>query len=223
MLVADDYITLVASLPYLPPFEKAERVPITRLRLEQRLFMLRAEHREQLAKAENLVTWRMSLAKPRYDTEMVKHYRVLLQTITYPALRDFVSFRIDQQTILSALRQRTAGLNADEFAQLHHASRWAQFIIKHWDDAEFKLTFMYPWLPEARRLLDADDARGLDKLLMTTIWQRLSHISETNPFGFEAVFAFFFKWDILQAWFARDPVQAKNRFQEIIKEVRHGH
>ena len=215
MIVADSYITLVASLPYLPPFEKAERVPITRLRLEQRLFMLRAEHREQLTKAEKLVTWRMSLAKPRYDADMVRQYRVLSKTITHPALLNFIGFRIDQQTILTALRQRRAGMSADEFARIPHASRWTQFIIKHWDDAEFKLTFMYPWLPEARQLLEADEARDLDKLLMATIWQRLSRISESNPFGFEAVFAFVFKWDILQAWFAREPVLAKNRFQEI--------
>jgi len=35
--MAEPYITLVSSLPYLPPFEQAGRSPITRLRLEQRL------------------------------------------------------------------------------------------------------------------------------------------------------------------------------------------
>jgi hypothetical protein len=51
------------------------------------------------------------------------------------------------------------------------------------------------------------------------VWQRLSRIAESDPFGFEAVFAFVFKWDILRAWLARDPAAAKTRFQELIKEV----
>ena len=219
--MAGYYITLIASLPYLPPFEKAERSPITRLRLEQRLGMLRTDDALQLTKAETLISWRLSLAKPRSDNEMVSRYRKLRQMIKHPALQDFIEFRIDQQTILTALRQRKAGLGVATFTQSAHASRWTRFIISHWDDPDFKLTFMYPWLPEARRLLYANDARGLDCLLMTTIWQRLSRISDSNPFGFEAVFAFVFKWDILQAWFARDPIKAKSRFQELIKEVKH--
>lgn len=220
MLSADSYITLVASLPYLPPFEKAERVPITRLRLEQRLRILSADHTQQLAKAEALVSWRMSLTKPKNDALMVSQYRALLRNIEYPALRDFIAFRIDQQTVLAALRQRKAGLTVASFEQTAHASRWTRFITQHWDDPDFRLTFMYPWIPEARRLLTANDARGLDRLLMTVIWQRLSHISDSNSFGFEAIFAFVFKWDLLQAWFARDPIIAKSRFQALIKEVK---
>ena len=48
----------------------------------------------------------------------------------------------------------------------------------------------------------------------------ISRIAESNSFGFEAVFAFVFKWDILQAWLARDAEKAKSRFQELIKEVK---
>jgi hypothetical protein len=57
---------------------------------------------------------------------------------------------------------------------------------------------------------------------MNIIWQRLSLIAESNRFGFEAVFAFVFKWDILQAWLARDAAKATGRFQELIKEVKNG-
>ena len=37
------YYTLVTSLPLMPHFERAERIPLTRLRLEQRLRMLEPE------------------------------------------------------------------------------------------------------------------------------------------------------------------------------------
>jgi len=218
--MAKQYITLVASLPYLPPFEKAERSPITRLRLEQRLHILEPEDARQLASAEALVSWRMSLAKPKTDKEMVLHIRAARQEISQPALREFVEFRIDQQTILAALRQRKVVFESPFLEQVSGASRWGEVIASHWDDPDFKLATVYPWIPEARSYLEANDACGLDRLSMGIIWQRLSRIAESNRFGFEAVFAFVFKWDILQAWLARDAGKAKSRFQELIKEVK---
>lgn len=218
--MAEPYITLVSSLPYLPPFERAERSPITRLRLEQRLHILEPGDARQLAIAEALVSWRMSLAKPKTDKEMVLRCRAAMQEISQPALREFIEFRIDQQTILAGLRQRNAVFESAFLEQVSGASRWAGFIASHWDAPDFKLAAVYPWIPEARSYIDANDACSLDSLMMRVIWRRLGQIAESNRFGFEAVFAFVFKWDILQAWLARDAVKAKSRFQELIKEVK---
>ncbi|MGR8952879.1 MAG: DUF2764 family protein [Gammaproteobacteria bacterium] len=219
-----EYITLVSSLPYLPPFEKAERSPITRLRLEQRLHSLEPEDARQLALAEALVSWRLSLAKPKTDQEMVMRCRAALQEITQTALREFVEFRIVQQSILAALRIRQSNsLSESSFLeQVNGASRWAGVIASNWEHPDFKLEAVFPWIPEARDYLEAGDASGLDRLMMKLIWQRLSRITESNRFGFEAVFAFVFKWDILQAWLARDADKAASRFQELIKEVNNG-
>jgi hypothetical protein len=219
-MAADSYVTLVVSLPYLPPLEKAERLPISRLRLEQRLSSLTADHSLQLANAEALICWRPTLSKPKSDKDMVARFRILLQNTKHAALHDFIAFSIDLQTVIAALRLRESGMDVDAFQQLAGVSRWSRTITTHWSDADFKLGFMYPWLPEALRLLKARDASELDRLLMTYVWKTLTRISDSNPFGFEAVIAFVFKWDILQAWFARDPVKAKIRFQEIITEVR---
>ncbi|MDD1633963.1 MAG: DUF2764 domain-containing protein [Methylococcaceae bacterium] len=218
--MAGQYITLVASLPHLPPFEKAERSPITRLRLEQRLHILEPEDARQLALAEALASWRLSLAKPKTDKEMVLRCRSALKEISQPALREFVEFRIDQQTILSALRQRSAVFESSFLEQVNGVSRWTSTIACNWDHPDFKLAAVYPWIPDARNYLEINDACGLDRLMMDIIWQRLNRIAESNRFGFEAVFAFVFKWDILQAWLARDAGKAKSRFQELIKEVK---
>ena len=218
--MAELYITLVSSLPYLPPFERAERSPITRLRLDQRLSTLKSGDALQLAKAEAVASWRMSPAKPKTDKEMVLRCHAAMREISQPALREFIEFRIDQQVILAGLRQRHAGFGSSVLEQIIGASRWTNFIESHWDDPDFKLAAVFPWIPEARSYLETGDACALDKLMMNIIWQRLSRIAESNRFGFEAVFAFVFKWDILQAWLARDAVKAKSRFQELIKEVK---
>lgn len=220
--MAGQYITLVASLPYLPPFERAERSPITRLRLEQRLHILEPEDARQLALAEALASWRLSVAKPKTDKEIVLRCRAALQEISQPTLREFVEFRIDQQTILAALRQRNNvfAFESSFLEQVNGVSRWTSTIASNWDHPDFKLATVYPWIPEARKYLEINDALALDNLMMRVIWQQLSRIAESNRFGFEAVFAFVFKWDILQAWLARDAGKAKSRFQELIKEVK---
>ena len=56
---------------------------------------------------------------------------------------------------------------------------------------------------------------------MDVVWRRLSQLSDENPFGFEAVTAFVFKWNILQTWLLRDARIAKQRFQKLIDEVKH--
>ena len=65
------------------------------------------------------------------------------------------------------------------------------------------------------------DARGLERLLMDVAWRRLSRHAEQNTFSFEAVFAYFFKWDILQAWLSCDADQGKTRFRDLVDKVTH--
>ena len=217
------YYTLVASLPRLPYFERAERAPITRLRLEQRLRMLEWEDSRQLARAETLANWRMVSERPRTDAEMAARWHIALQEVENPALREFIEFRMDQQTILSGFRRRRTGLGPPAGDQIWGAGRCVRRIEQYWDDPDFRLASMYPWVPEARAFIEENDAASLERLLMSIIWRRLSRIAESNLFGFEAVFAYVFKWDILQAWLVRNAEGGKKRFQELIKGVKHGH
>ena len=91
----------------------------------------------------------------------------------------------------------------------------------HWDEPDFHLALLYPWLPQAKDLLATGDARGLERLLMDGAWRRLDRCAQQNTFGFEAVFSYFFKWDILRAWLACDAEKAKTRFQDLIDQVTH--
>ncbi len=220
--MVESYYIILGSLPHLPYFERAERLPITRLRLQQRIGMLPALESEQLYQAEDLVGLRSSLAERRTHAVMTRRYRAALMKITQPALREFVEFRIDEQSVLAALRLRRTGWVPGRDGNDRGAGSRVRYIEAHWNEPDFRLAFVFPWIPAVRKCLDEDDARGLDRLLLEINWRVLSRIADRDPLGFGGIVAFLFKWDILNAWLARDAAQATRRFQALIGEVKHG-
>jgi len=216
------YYTLVSSLPPLPHFERAERLPITRYRLDQRLRMLEAEDASQLSAAEALIGWRPQRPVAKADEEMHRYYRAVIDRPLHPALREFIEFRMDQQTAMAALRRKRSRMGLPSGGQRWGAGRWVRWIEEHWDDPDFRLGSIVPWISEARNYVESGEAVHLERLLMNTSWQRLSRMADRNLFGFEAVIAYVFRWDIVKNWLAHDGEAGKKKFQELMKEVMDG-
>jgi hypothetical protein len=214
------YYTVAASFPHLPHFTVAERLPLTRLRLEQRLRMLEADEKGQILQAEFLAGWRLPAGKLT-GGEIPAYYRTALQHITQPVLREYVDYRLDMQTAVAALRIRQAGRHLAHYPGSWGIGRWVKHIEANWDAPDFRLGRTHPWVQEAGNHLASADAIALERLLMDTVWRKLSRLSDTNPFGFEAITAFVFKWDIVQAWLQHDAAIAKQRFQIMIEEIKH--
>ncbi len=215
------YYDLVASLPHLPYFERAERLPITRLRLDQRLRLLKPEHADQLARAQSLVRWRPDRLLRKTDAAQAADYAALMASPLDRPLREYVEFRMDQQTLLAALRRKRDALGLREGSAPWGVGPRVPHVQRYWDEPDFRLGLLYPWLPQARDLLAAGDARGLERLLMDGAWRRLDRHAEQHTFGFEAVFSYFFKWDILRAWLACDAEHGKTRFRDLVDKVTH--
>jgi hypothetical protein len=216
-----EYYTVVASLPHLPYFANAERLPLSRLRLEQRLRMLDENETRQIYLAERLVGWRpSSTAKFGSGAKAVERINRSLQDISDPVLREFVEYRLDMQTLIAALRIRQSQRSAPN-AETWGMGGYVRRIEANWDVPDFHLSHVYPWLLEADRLIVAADAVALDRLLMDVVWRHLSRLADANPFGFEPIVAYVFQWDILQAWLLRDADAAKHHFKKLIDEVKH--
>jgi hypothetical protein len=136
-------------------------------------------------------------------------------------LRDYVAFRMDQKTLLAALRRKQSDLGRPPQTAAWGVGPRVRDVQRHWGEANFHLALLFPWLPRAKDLLAASDARGLERLLMDGAWRTLDHYAEQKTFGFQEVFSYFFKWDILRAWLACDAEKAKTRFQDLIDQVTH--
>jgi hypothetical protein len=215
------YYDLVASLPYLPHFERAERLPITRLRLDERLRLLTPAHGDQLARAQSLVRWRPDRLRGTSDAAQARECAALLASPLERSLGQYVAFRMDQRMLVAALRWKLEGRASPDGHAIWGVGPWGRYVQMHWDEPDFHLAHVVPWLPQARELLTAGDARGLERLLMDVAWRWLNRCAEQNMFSFEAVFSYFFKWDILQAWLACDAEKGKTRFRELIDKVTH--
>lgn len=213
------YYDLIASLPQLPHFERADRLPITPLRLQQRLRRLRSEHAEQLNRTWTRIRWRPERMTAEGDAALIAAYKSLLESTLAASLRDYVAFRLMQQTLLAALRRRREGWQPPEASILWGIEPHVHRIRTHWDEPVFGLEHLYPWLSSAHERLSAGDALGLERLMMDLNWCWLTRRAEPNMFGFEAVVAFVFKWDMLQAWLAGDAGRARIRFSDLIDKV----
>lgn len=210
--------TLMASLPPLPRFDRADRLPINRNRLEQRLRILNADDWELVDGIAAVIRWQR-LTGVRTDAEMVAAYHKAVELVDGPDLQAIFEFSIDQRTIMVALRRRNRGQAAPETGETWGVGRWVHHIERNWDDPDFKLARVYPWVPQARAHLEAGETLALDRLLMGQVWDRMDRIGEQDLFSFEALLAYLFKWDVLDQWLSYDREAAKVRFESLIAEV----
>ncbi|MDJ0848951.1 MAG: DUF2764 domain-containing protein [Myxococcota bacterium] len=221
-MAREAYYTLVASLPGLVHFERAEWLPLSRKQIDQRLSMLSEEDAGQLRLAEALVKWQRQPVT-RTTEQMLTGYRLVMQRAENPRLREFVDYRMSQRTALVALRRRRRGMGAPAPGEVWGVGPFVRRIEGAWDSSDLGLGTLFPWIERARALLDEGNALELERLLMDAVWQRLSRMGDAHPFGFEQVFSFVFRWDIVQRWLSHDADAAKTRFQELIAEVTRDH
>lgn len=216
------YYTLIASLPALPYFERARRLPINRERLEGRLSMLAADDRETVRLAVDFLEWqRQPFA--RTDAEIVARYRRITESVADPALSAMIGFRIELRTAVAALRRRHAGRPPPRPGEPWGAGRFVDHIVRHWAEPDFRLAPVFPWLSEARQKLEEEDRVGLQTLLMSVVWQHLSRLGEDPPFAFDALLVYIFKWDIVRRWLTYDEAQAAERFEQLLTEATGDH
>ncbi|WP_413430922.1 DUF2764 family protein [Crateriforma spongiae] len=215
------YYDLIASLPHLPHFLSAEHCPITPLRLRQRLGLLRPGDAELLQRVWPLVQWRGDGLAIESDHVITERYRQLVESPVPGPLRGYLDYRMTQQTLLAALRRKQAAMGPPATALFADSSSPIHQISRNWEKPDFGLANVYPWLTGASDQLASGDALGLEQTMVELNWRWLSRMADQSVFGFAAVVAFVFKWDLLRSWLANDSAEAKQRFQKLIDRVTH--
>jgi hypothetical protein len=215
--MSERYFALQASLPPLPYFATAVRLPISDLRIGQRRSLLTPDDRRALETAMDLVRWRRQLPEAS-DQRVALMYRRFMQECQNEELKAFVQFRAGLRAVMAALRskRRHQEPRSDQLCGFGH---WDYVIRKRWHEPDLGLSHVFPWIGEAHHLLESGDALALEKLLMDAVWNRLQPLNDAYPFRFEAIFAYIFKWDILARWLGFNADGARARFAAMLGEV----
>lgn len=213
------YYTLVASLPHLPRFDKADRLPISRERLLQRLKMLDSEDYKLAEIAAEFIAWRRQPVG-RTNAEILSIYNRGVNLIfESKLLKPLFELPINQKTIMTALRRREKGLPRPNSGELWGVGPLVQHIEHNWDKPFFKLHSLYPWITQAQTYLHEGELLKLEYLLAQLTWNRLEFVLIKNYFGFEVIAAYLLKWDILQQWLSYNIEKAQARFDELVLET----
>jgi len=216
--VSRPYFTLVASLPALPHFTQAERLPINRERLQERFAMLDPQDAELMERAADFLAFQRHPAA-RSEAEMELYYRKLCEVVKHPTLLALLQFPVNVRTIVAALRRRQAGEPPPKPGEPWGFGPWVRHIEQHWEHPDFKLAPVFPWITQVRLHLENQEALALERLLMNLIWQHVERVVPGGDFTLETLLAYLFKWDMVLHWLSYDAEAGRQRFEELATGV----
>jgi hypothetical protein len=215
--VEDRYLTLLSSLPAHGPLFGARHTPLSWLRLEQRLKWLEDEDASDIERLSSLVSWHQQRFEVE-DEELILAAERSVNELHNDFARDFAIWRLELRTLVAALRRRHAG-GKPPTGRRWGFGRWVPLILRNWNDPHFRLERIHPWLPEARRMLDGGDPRGLERLLLATVWSHLERLDGEHSFDFEAVVIYVMRWQLIARLIREDSPAALDRFDALLDEA----
>jgi hypothetical protein len=211
------YAMLVSSLPYHGSLFGAKRTPLSRIRLRQRQHLLDEADLACLRVVANLLEWSRHGIEMR-DEDIIARARAELPKLDNEFARDYIVWRLELRTVVAALRRRHRGESAPLGVNGWGYGRWRAHIRRHWSEPQFRLERIYPWLAEAKTLLEADDTLCLERLLMKVVWEHLDRLADGHHFDFEAVLIYSLRWDLVARWTSHRGDKAAVRFEEMVEE-----
>jgi hypothetical protein len=209
------YHMLVSSLPALPTRFDVERLPISFERLQGRLRMLEPEDAEEIERMLAVLRWVNQFEEPS-DAAVVQRYDALLHDITNPLVRDILTHAMDVRMIAVALRCRRRGLPLPALG----IGQWSAHIRHHFNQPDFKLGQVFPWIPEAERLLAQGELLTLYRqYVLGATWTYLRKRAEDYYFSFEAVVLYIARWDIMRRWQLLQAERGRAIFETLVTEA----
>ena len=208
-----NYYMLIASLPHMPRTFDVEQLPISHIRLQQRLTLLGDRDRAVTEQMQNFLHWDRQ-HRERSDAEVCSEYDRLMSSITNPLVRGIISHRMDVRTITSGLRHRR--LNQDPPDAV---GRYVEHIRKHWTHPDFRLAREHPWIPLFRQHLEANEPRQAERQLLLATWKRWVQLADEFYFSFETILLYLARWEIVDRWTRLNESLGRQRFESLLTET----
>jgi hypothetical protein len=139
-----------------------------------------------------------------------------MHDITNPLVRDILEYAMDMRMIGVALRCRRRGLPLPTVG----VGQWFDHIRLNFNQPDFKLGQIFPWIPEAERLLAQGDLLNLYRqYVLGATWTYLKKRAEDYYFSFEAVVLYIARWDIIRRWQQLQAERGQEIFETLVTEA----
>jgi Protein of unknown function (DUF2764) len=209
------YYMLISSLPALPPRFEVDRLPITLERLQARLRMLEPEDAQTINRMLDILDWSRQIVEAS-DAAVVKRYSDLMREVTNPLVREVVGVGIDVRMIVAALRRRRRGLDAPAIG----FGQWFGHIRRHFNQPDFGLGYVFPWLLPFDQLLEHQDVLTLYRRMLGETWAYVrKRMQDYDSFSFEAVVLYIARWDIVRHWQQLQVERGRAVFETLVTEA----
>ena len=214
MLLRTNYYTLIGSLPALPrSFEQLDRVPISPLKLDERLKMLEPHDARVIDEMSNFLVWERQPLE-QTDEAILRRYDKFNREVDNRFARELISHTMAIRTIFAALRCRRLQL-----APPQGVAPIAAQIAKNWNHADFRLGAQYPWVIEVDRQLNGDAPFDLERMRIELAWRRLHRLAEEHYFSFDAVVLYLMRWELVYRWTQRDADVGQRKFEQLVTDA----
>jgi len=209
------YYMLVSSLPALPPRFELDSLPITLERLQARLRMLEPEDAQTINRMLDILAWSRQVVEAT-DAAVVMRYSELMREVTNPLVREVVGVGIDVRMIVTALRRRRHGQGAPVIG----LGQWFGHIRRHFNQPDFGLGYVFPWLLPFGQLLEHRDVLTLYRRMLEETWAYArKRMQDYDSFSFEAVVLYIVRWDIIRDWHQLQAERGRAVFEALVTEA----
>jgi hypothetical protein len=192
---------------------KIQETPISRLQLEKRLKLLPVDKYTLAFTVESLI-WTSWFMPQQSVTDLRNVFQSVIDTQSI-FLRDTLMWFFDLRSILAALRMRNEKKEPPENPQECWITRWNHKLLKNWNELDFGLKSIYPWLPKVAADIAKKDTAAVEQFLLSYIWKYLSILETGHYFDFEAIIIYLLRWNIIHYWSQFNKINALNQLNEL--------
>jgi len=208
------YYTLIGSLPALPRhFEEAERVPISRLRLTERLTMLQSHDAKVIEEMTDFLAWERQPLE-RTDEDVVKRFDQFVAAVDDRFAQDLIRHAVSVRSLIAAIRCRR--LKLDPPGGIDPV---ASHIARNWSHPDFRLGNEYPWIGEVDAQLNSEAPFDLERTILNIAWRYTKQLAEQFHFTFEAVVLYLIRWEVVCRWTQRNAEAGQEKFEQLVSEA----
>lgn len=196
--MTNQFYMVASSLPRMNASFKIAEPPILRFQLEKRLKLL-PEETLRLLFAIELLVWSSWFMPKQSVIETRKLYQNILEAKS-PFIMDIINWYLDLRSILAAMRMRKEKKEPPKDPQNYWITRWEHQLIQKWDEPDFGLKSVYPWIPKITNFIEKNDPASVEEFLLTHIWNYLSSMEASHYFDFKAITVYLLRWNIVNYW-----------------------